>query len=71
MRLAQIRTAGRRAFTLIELLVVIAIIGILVALLSAAVMRALAKGPQVQNQNDIQQYIIALPGTFDFQVAYC
>jgi prepilin-type N-terminal cleavage/methylation domain-containing protein len=44
---------SRSAFTLIELLVVIAIIAILVSLLSAAVMRTLFKGPEVQCRADI------------------
>jgi prepilin-type N-terminal cleavage/methylation domain-containing protein len=59
MRLSH-KHRGRTAFTLIELLVVIAIIAILVALTSAAVMRVLAKGPEVTAANDINQLASAL-----------
>jgi prepilin-type N-terminal cleavage/methylation domain-containing protein len=54
------RILVRAAFTLIELLVVIAIIAILVALLSAAVMRVLWKGPELQARHDVTQMAIAL-----------
>ncbi len=47
--------AERGGFTLIELLVVIAIIGILVALTSAAVMRALFIAPRTTARYDISQ----------------
>jgi prepilin-type N-terminal cleavage/methylation domain-containing protein len=55
MRLAQTRTPRRSAFTLVELLVVILIIVILVGLTSATVMKALARGAEVQNRNGITQ----------------
>jgi general secretion pathway protein G len=55
MRLAHPRRAARAAFTLVELLVVVAIIAILVSLTTAAVMKFLSKGPEVQNMNDIHQ----------------
>jgi len=45
--------ARRGAFTLIELLVVMAIIGVLVSLTTAAVMRFLVKGPEIQNRADM------------------
>jgi len=50
----------RIAFTLIELLVVIAIIGILVALVGAAVLNVLKKGPQVQTANEVSQFSVAM-----------
>src|ERR1700730_7394489 len=50
----------RRAFTLLELLIVIAIIGLLVSLVTAAVMRALAKGRETQNRIEIGQLETAL-----------
>ena len=48
------------AFTLIELLVVIAIIAILVSLTTAAVIRALRKGPEAQTRTDIGDLDMAL-----------
>jgi prepilin-type N-terminal cleavage/methylation domain-containing protein len=60
MRLEHPRRAGRRAFTLVELLVVCAIIAVLVSLTTAAVMKFLAKGPEVQNVNDIHQLEAAI-----------
>jgi len=50
----------RRGFTLIELLVVIAIIAVLVGLTSAAVLRVLFKGPEIQTQSEIQQLAAAI-----------
>ncbi|MFQ3652429.1 MAG: type II secretion system protein, partial [Gemmataceae bacterium] len=50
----------RRGFTLIELLVVIAIIAVLVGLTSAAVLRVLFKGPEIQAQSEIQQLAAAI-----------
>jgi prepilin-type N-terminal cleavage/methylation domain-containing protein len=50
----------RVAFTLIELLVVIAIIAVLVGLTSAAVLRVLVKGPEIQAQSEIQQLAMAV-----------
>lgn len=50
----------RGGFTLVELLMVIAIIGVLAALLSAAVAQALRKGRQSTNQQDINQLAVAL-----------
>jgi prepilin-type N-terminal cleavage/methylation domain-containing protein len=49
----QRRRNARPAFTMIELLVVMTIIAILVALLSTAVMRSLAKGPELQTSSEI------------------
>lgn len=57
-------TVRRRAgFTLIELLVVIAIIGILISLVSAAVMKILEKGPSTKTSADIAELQAAI-GTF-------
>ena len=50
----------RHAFTLIELLVVIAIIGILAAIVLAAVSRTLGTGPELQTTNDLRQFAIGL-----------
>ena len=50
----------RLAFTLIELLVVIAIIAVLIGLTSAAVLRVLVKGPEIQAQSEIQQLAAAI-----------
>lgn len=58
----------RHAFTLIELLVVIGIIGLLVALLSAAVMRALSKGTETANRVEIGELDQAL--TIKFKQQY-
>jgi prepilin-type N-terminal cleavage/methylation domain-containing protein len=51
---------GRGGFTLIELLVVMAIIAVLVSLTAAAVLKFLAKGPEIQNRTDIGQLDTAL-----------
>jgi prepilin-type N-terminal cleavage/methylation domain-containing protein len=47
---------GRPAFTLIELLVVIAIIAILMSLTTAAALRVLAKGPELQTRSEIGEF---------------
>jgi prepilin-type N-terminal cleavage/methylation domain-containing protein len=54
------RMSQRKGFTLIELLVVIGIIGILVALLLAAVQRAREAGLRTQSQNNLRQIIVAV-----------
>src|ERR1700730_8238079 len=60
MKLLPARSPDRRGFTLIELLVVISIIALLVALLSAAVMRALRLGKVTANKHDIDQVSTAM-----------
>jgi prepilin-type N-terminal cleavage/methylation domain-containing protein len=55
MRLSQRVRTGGRGFTLVELLVVIAIIAILVSLISAAVVKALAKGNETANVVEIRK----------------
>jgi prepilin-type N-terminal cleavage/methylation domain-containing protein len=56
MKLHQRTQRHRLAFTLIELLVVIAIIAILIGLTAAGVFQYLAKIPQTQTMNDLQQF---------------
>lgn len=50
----------RTAFSMIELLVVIAIIAILMALVSAAVVRTLVLGPEAGSRNDLSQLGVSL-----------
>ena len=50
----------RAGFTLVELMVVVAIIAILVALTTAAVMKYLAKIPEITTRNEITQMSTAL-----------
>jgi prepilin-type N-terminal cleavage/methylation domain-containing protein len=55
MRQHDPRQERRDGFTLIELLVVIAIIAVLVSLTTAAVMKALSKGPETVTRTEIGQ----------------
>ena len=67
MRLAQTKTPRRGGFTLIELLIVIGIIVLLVALTTAGVMKALDRGAEVRNRNEISQLasaVTAFEGAF-------
>ncbi len=59
MRKLQVNN-NRAGFTLIEMLVVILIIVILVGLVSAAVLKYLDLGPQLQTTNEIQQLTVAV-----------
>jgi len=54
---------ARAGYTLIELLVVIAIIAVLVALVTAGVMKAIGQGPQAQARHDIGTMATAI-GSF-------
>jgi prepilin-type N-terminal cleavage/methylation domain-containing protein len=67
MRPAQSGCTRRTAFTLIELVVVLAIILVLTALLTAATMKALGRGNELKNRNDVSQLAAAVKS---FQTAY-
>jgi prepilin-type N-terminal cleavage/methylation domain-containing protein len=71
MKLRRLNGPRRVGFTLIELMIVIVIIGILIALLASAIMKALRKGPQVVNKNTITQLSDAI-GAFQtkYNVSY-
>lgn len=56
------RSGRRSAFTLVELMVVILIIAILVSLISAAVMKAMGKIPEVQTRTEISELATGLQG---------
>src|SRR5262245_47534856 len=60
MRLAPLTGRKRAGFTLIEMVVVVVIILILVSLIAGATVRALYKGREVKNRNDISQLAAAL-----------
>jgi prepilin-type N-terminal cleavage/methylation domain-containing protein len=55
MRRTPESSQSRGGFTLVELLVVITIIGILAALISAAVIKAVGKGDEVKLRNEVMQ----------------
>jgi prepilin-type N-terminal cleavage/methylation domain-containing protein len=62
---------SRPGFTLVEILIVIAIIAILVSLISVAAVRALSKGDEIKNRNDIQQLATAVTNfQTNFKVPY-
>src|SRR5437588_13128614 len=54
------RRSQPASFTLIEILVVIAIIAVLVSLISAAVMKVIAKGPRLRTEVEIRNMDQAL-----------
>jgi general secretion pathway protein G len=56
MTLLNRRTAKRRGFTLVELLVVIVIVGIIVSLITVAVIKALSKGGVVALTSELRQF---------------
>jgi prepilin-type N-terminal cleavage/methylation domain-containing protein len=56
----QSRRGNRQAFTLVELMVVILIIAILVSLVSSAVIKTLAKIPEVHTRTEISELAVAL-----------
>jgi general secretion pathway protein G len=60
MKLAHARGSGRRGFTLIEMMVVIVIIGILLAMVAAAVVKGLGKSKETRNRSDVSQMELAL-----------
>ena len=67
MNLSHRTSQARTGFTLVEMLVVIAIIGILVSLISAAVLKALGAGRQTANMAEIRKMAAAVQA---FQTHY-
>jgi prepilin-type N-terminal cleavage/methylation domain-containing protein len=60
MNLAHPKKSVRSGFTLVELLVVIVIIGVIMGLISAAVVKALGTGKQAVNQSEIRQLAVSV-----------
>jgi prepilin-type N-terminal cleavage/methylation domain-containing protein len=60
MKLARARGRGRPGFTLVEMMVVIVIIGIMLSMITAAVIKGLWKGKEVRNRSDLSQFEVSL-----------
>jgi general secretion pathway protein G len=60
MNLAHPKKSVRSGFTLVEMLVVIVIIGVIMGLISAAVVKALGTGKQAKNRAEISQLELAV-----------